>query len=481
MLFNSNAFYVFLPIVFAIYWLTPPKHRWGVLLVSSYYFYMSANAGYILLILLTTAVSYSTALIIEKTTEQKKKKLCLGAALLVCLGFLFFFKYFNFLSSTVTALLSRVSISMSPVTLQLVLPVGISFYTFQTLGYVIDVYHGKTKACRHFGKYAAFVSFFPLLLAGPIERAEHLMPQIEKEHSFDYDRAIRGVKLIAWGYFKKIAIADVLSSSVDIVYNQVTNFTGMALGVATLFYAFQVYCDFSGYSDIARGVAALFDIDLVNNFKSPYFAASVKEFWARWHISLSSWFRDYVYIPLGGSRAGTWKTYRNLVVTFLVSGLWHGANWTFVIWGGLHGVAQIVEQIWNRHFPPKKERRSWLRVLLTFAFVTLAWLFFRANTMSDAIYILTHIFNGITHPLGYVKTCYAAFKNAGLIQGTEVKLALLWVVLLMAHDYIALQTDVSEWLGRFKKPVRYAFYFALLFIVLYSRQLGEYSFVYFQF
>lgn len=307
------------------------------------------------------------------------------------------------------------------------------------------------------------------------------MPQIEKEHTFDYDRAIRGVKLIAWGYFKKIAIADVLSSSVDIVYNQVTNFTGLALGVSTLFYAFQVYCDFSGYSDIARGVACLFDIDLVNNFKSPYFAASVKEFWARWHISLSSWFRDYVYIPLGGSRAGKWKTYRNLVVTFLVSGLWHGANWTFVIWGGLHGVAQIVERIWNRHFPPKKERRNWFRVLLTFAFVTLAWLFFRANTMSDAIYILTHIFDGIANPWGYVKTCYVAFKNAGLIQGTEVKLALLWVVLLLAHDYIALGTDVSEWFHRFKKPVRYAFYFALLFIVLYSRQLGEYSFVYFQF
>ena len=481
MLFNSNAFYVFLPIVFAIYWLTPPKHRWGVLLVSSYYFYMSANAKYILLILLTTAVSYGTALVIEKTEEQKKKKLCMGLALLVCLGLLFFFKYFNFLSSSVTAILARASISMSPVTLKLVLPVGISFYTFQTLGYVIDVYKGKTKACRHFGKYAAFVSFFPLLLAGPIERAEQLMPQIEKEHSFDCDKAIRGTKLIAWGYFKKIAIADVLSSSVDIVYNQVTNFTGLALGVATFFYAFQVYCDFSGYSDIARGVACLFDIDLVNNFKSPYFAASVKEFWARWHISLSTWFRDYVYIPLGGSRAGKWKTYRNLLVTFLVSGLWHGASWTFVIWGGLHGAAQIFERIWNQYFPPGKGGKNRFRVLLTFAFVTLAWLFFRANTMSDAIYILTHLFDGITHPLSYVKECYVAFKKAGLIQSNELKLVLFWVVLLMAHDYIALREDVCQWFDRFGKPVRYTFYFALIFVVLYSRQLGEYSFVYFQF
>ena len=481
MLFNSNAFYVFLPIVFAIYWLTPPRYRWGVLLVSSYYFYMSANASYIFLILLTTAVSFCTALLIEKTEKQKKKKLYMGIALCVCLGLLFFFKYFNFLSSSVTAVLSRFSISMSPVTLKLVLPVGISFYTFQTLGYVLDVYHGKIKACRNLGRYAAFVSFFPLLLAGPIERAEHLLPQMEREHSFDCEKGIRGAKLIAWGYFKKIAIADVLCSSVDIVYNQVTNFPGLALAVATFFYAFQVYCDFSGYSDIARGVACLFDMDLVNNFKSPYFAASVKEFWSRWHISLSSWFRDYVYIPLGGSRAGKWKTYRNLVLTFLVSGLWHGANWTFVIWGGLHGVAQIVERIWNQYFSPGKERRSPFRVLLTFAFVTLAWLFFRANTMSDAIYILTHIFQGITQPVEYVRECYVSFKNAGLIQSTELKLVLFWVVLLMVHDYLALKSDVWKWFGRLWKPVRYAFYFALLFVVLYSRQLGEYSFVYFQF
>ena len=249
----------------------------------------------------------------------------------------------------------------STVTLKLVLPVGISFYTFQTLGYVIDVYK-EGEACRHFGSYTAFVSFFPLLLAGPIERAEHLMPQIEEERRFEYDKAIRGTKLIAWGSFKKIAIADVLSSSVDIVYNQVTSFTGLALGVATLFYAFQVYCDFSGYSDIARGVAAcLFDVDLVNNFKSPYFAASVKEFWVRWHISLSTWFRDYVCsVPLGGSRAGKWKTYRNLLVTFLVSGLWHGASWTFVIWGGLHGAAQIFKQYGISISHPEKREKTGL-------------------------------------------------------------------------------------------------------------------------
>ena len=280
MLFNSNAFYLFLPIVFAVYWLTPRRYRWGVLLVSSYYFYMSAGVQYVPLLFLTTLVSYGTALFLDRTQEKRKKDFCLGAALVFCLGILFVFKYFNFLSGTLADLLARVSLPISPVTLNLVLPVGISFYIFQSLGYVIDVYKGKTKACAHFGKYAVFVSFFPLLLAGPIERAEHLLPQLEKEHSFDADRAIEGAKLIAWGYFKKIAIADVVVSLVDVVYNNVTAYTGIALGVATFFYAFQVYCDFSGYSDIARGVAKLLDIELMVNFKSPYFAASLKEFWS---------------------------------------------------------------------------------------------------------------------------------------------------------------------------------------------------------
>ena len=481
MLFNSNAFYLFLPIVFAVYWLTPRRYRWGVLLVSSYYFYMSAGVQYVPLLFLTTLVSYGTAFFLDRTQEKRKKDFCLGVALVFCLGILFVFKYFNFLSGTLADLLARVSLPISPVTLNLVLPVGISFYIFQSLGYVIDVYKGKTKACAHFGKYAVFVSFFPLLLAGPIERAEHLLPQLEKEHSFDADRAIEGAKLIAWGYFKKIAIADVVVSLVDVVYNNVTAYTGIALGVATFFYAFQVYCDFSGYSDIARGVAKLLDIELMVNFKSPYFAASLKEFWGRWHISLCTWFRDYVYIPLGGSRRGEWKTRCNLLATFLVSGLWHGASWTFVIWGGLHGLGQIVEKEWNRRFPPKKDRRSVIRVFLVFAFVCIAWIFFRANTFSDAVYVLTHLFDGVLNPVSYIRTGYTALQAAGLMQSFDLKLAFVWIAVLLAHDYIELKQSVWTWLGRFRGPVRYAFYFALLFVVLYSRQLGEYEFVYFQF
>ena len=480
MLFNSNAFYIFLPIVFAVYWITPRRYRWGVLLVSGYYFYMSAETRYIFLILLTTIVSYSTALVIERADGRSKKNAALLAALFVTLGVLFFFKYFNFFAGSVAALLKRFSMELSDVTLELVLPVGISFYTFQSLGYVIDVYRGKTKACLHFGKYAAFVAFFPLMLAGPIERADHLIPQIDKEHSFNYERAVYGAKLIAWGYFKKLAVADVASTLVDAVYGSVDSFTGSALAAATVLYALQVYCDFSGYSDIARGVANLLDIDLVNNFKSPYFASSIKEFWSRWHISLSTWFRDYIYFPLGGSRKGELRTGVNLMAVFLVSGLWHGAGWTYVLWGAVHGLARIIERGLSRIFHPKKERGV-IRILLTFAFVTLAWILFRAETVADAGYVITHLFEGISNPAAYLSAGIESLSSAGLISGADLKLCVLWIALLLFHDFIELKQDFWAWLSKYRRPVRYAAYFALLFIVLYSRKLGEYSFVYFQF
>lgn len=483
MLFNSNAFYVFLPIVFTIYWLMPKRHRWIVLLISSYYFYMSWNVKYVTLILLTTVVSYVTALLLERTDDRKKRKLCLWTALFLSLGVLFFFKYFNFLSDSVVQALQCFAIPVHEVTLNLMLPVGISFYTFQTLSYVIDVYRGDVPACRHFGKYATFISFFPQLVAGPIERTRNLLPQIEGEHTFDADKGVHGAKMIAWGFFKKIAIADSIAGYVDVIYNNVHGYEGLPLLIATGLFAFQIYCDFSGYSDIAVGVAELLDIDLMTNFKSPYFASSIKDFWARWHISLSTWFRDYVYIPLGGNRKGAWKTRRNLLITFLVSGLWHGANWTYVIWGGIHGLGQIVEREWNRIFPPRKER-SWIRILLTFAFVCFAWIFFRANTLSDAGYVITHLFTGLTSPLAYLTEGFQSFRIASLTQTSGLKTLLICgicILVLLIHDGIEMKTSVWEWLGRFRRPVRYALYFLLLFVILYSRQLGEYEFVYFQF
>jgi D-alanyl-lipoteichoic acid acyltransferase DltB (MBOAT superfamily) len=328
------AFAIFLPIVFIVYWALPHKCRWLLLLAASYYFYMSWNPKYVFLILFTTVISYSAARLLEIMESKKKKTWILAGTAVLCLGVLFLFKYFNFISESVTDFLSLFAIQLNPITLNLILPVGISFYTFQTLSYVIDVYKGDVQAEHHFGYYAVFISFFPQLVAGPIERTGNLLPQIKGEHKFDYDQAAYGLKLMAWGYFKKLAIADVVSVYVDAAYSSLGTCTGFDLLAAIFFFTIQIYCDFSGYSDIAIGTAKLLGIDLMTNFKSPYFSTSIKEFWSRWHISLSTWFRDYVYIPLGGNRCSKVKRDRNLLITFLTSGLWHGANWTYVVWGG---------------------------------------------------------------------------------------------------------------------------------------------------
>ena len=341
MLFNSFAYVIFLPIVFALYWILRDQYRWLLLLVASYFFYMCSGLKYGLLIFGVTFVSYLSAIIIEKYSE--KKRLALIITVIVCLSVLFFFKYFNFFSNTINDMMELLGIQMDTITLNIILPVGISFYTFQAMSYVVDVYKGVTKAEHHFGKYAAFVSFFPQLVAGPIERTNNLLPQINQSHRFDYEQALQGVKLILWGYYKKLVIADILSSYVKAVYDDPHEYVGFSFVLASVFFALQIYCDFSGYSDIAIGTAKLFGINLMNNFKSPYFSTSIREFWSRWHISLSTWFRDYVYIPLGGSRVNRFRHYINLMITFLVSGLWHGANWTFVAWGGIHGVAQVIE------------------------------------------------------------------------------------------------------------------------------------------
>ncbi|MBQ7576796.1 MAG: MBOAT family protein, partial [Synergistaceae bacterium] len=301
MLFNSLQFAIFFPVVFALYWSLPEKFRVYIILVSSYYFYMSWNAKYVVLILFTTIVSYFAAIMLEKF--RLARKLILVITLLSCLGVLFVFKYFNFISETLVNFLNMfASIKLHPVTLKLLLPVGISFYTFQTLSYVIDVYKGQEKAEKNFAAYAAFISFFPQLVAGPIERTKNLLPQIKGSHVFKYEQGVYGLKLILWGLFKKMAVADYLAVWVDKIFANVEAYRGFVLIIAVCFFAVQIYCDFSGYTDIARGCAKLMGIELMVNFRSPYFASSIREYWQRWHISLSTWFRDYVYIPLGGSR-----------------------------------------------------------------------------------------------------------------------------------------------------------------------------------
>jgi len=479
MLFNSFSFAVFMPIVFILYWALPHRFRWVLLLIASYYFYMSWNANYVVLILGTTFVSYITALLLEKTNNPTLKKICLAAAAIISLGVLFFFKYFNFFQDSVIALFNAFAIQLHPVTLNLLLPVGISFYTFQTLSYVVDVYNGSVPAEHHFGKYATFISFFPQLVAGPIERTSNLLPQIKKEHHFNYEKASYGMKLMVWGFFKKLVIADVFASYADKIYNSPDSFKGFALILGTLFFTIQIYCDFSGYSDIAIGCAKLLDIDLMQNFKSPYFSASIKEFWSRWHISLSTWFKDYVYIPLGGNRRGSFRTSLNLIITFLVSGLWHGANWTFVIWGGIHGVLQVIEKNVFKNTAIKKFSLGWmLRVILVFCICSFAWIFFRANSFTDAAMIISNLFFGLD--AGIINYLTTGVHAVGLTLKTITPMVIS-VLILIVYDFFSLKTDVIKWISSKHIVIRYSVYlFMLVFIILF-RASGEAVFVYFQF
>lgn len=477
MLFNSFAYAIFLPIVFILYWILPHRFRWIVILISSSYFYMSWNPKYIILIFLTTFISYLCGMGLERANKFQTKKWIIMVTLVVSLGLLFFFKYFNFVSESVSELFSRLSIPVHPVTLSLLLPVGISFYTFQTIAYVVDVYRGDVSAERHFGKYAAFISFFPQLVAGSIERTKNMLPQIKDEHVFSYDKATAGMKLIAWGYFKKLVIADNMAIYVDQVYNNLSLYDGGAIMFATICFAFQIYGDFSGYSDIAIGTAKLFGIELMVNFKSPYFSASIKEFWSRWHISLSTWFRDYVYIPLGGNRVGKFRHCFNLFVTFLASGLWHGANWTFVIWGAMHGVFQCVQTLL---FSKKKNSKkiSWfLKVCGVFGITCFAWIFFRANSISDAYYVIMNMFNGIGDPITYLGTCYEAI---GISTNAWIKIAIMLFILL-GYDFISLKKDVIEYSRKLPFALRWGIYYLLLLFILWLMPMESSEFIYFEF
>ena len=479
MLFNSMQYAVFLPIVFAIYWTLPHKYRWFLLLISSYYFYMSWNPKYVFLILMTTVISYLSAIALERWRGNAVRKAILAGSAVICLGTLFLFKYFNFFMSSFSKVCSAFSIHLHPVTLKLLLPVGISFYTFQTLSYVIDVYRGDIPAEHHFGKYATFISFFPQLVAGPIERASNLLPQILGEHTFDYDHASYGLKLMAWGFFKKILIADKLAQYTSILTSPQA-YSGFSLALAVFFFAIQIYCDFSGYSDIAIGTAKLLGINLMTNFKSPYFSQSIHEFWSRWHISLSSWFRDYVYIPLGGNRVGKARHCLNLMITFLISGLWHGAQWTFVIWGAVHGAVQIAENL----LLPKRLRKpstglvGFVRVVLVFAVCCFAWVFFVSDCTTDALFTLRHLFNGISNPIAYLN---AGFLNLNIFP--EKMLGIFApIALLTVYDWCSLKKDVISVILTRQWYIRWAVYlmFTLWLIVMMPyNQTSE--FIYFQF
>lgn len=405
MLFNSAEFLVFFPIAVILYFLTPPRARWALLLAASYYFYGSWRVEYLGLLMFSTVVDYFTGIGLERAGENwRRRKLILSASLATNLGLLLVFKYFNFFVDSVNQIGAQFNLFAQLPELRILLPVGISFYTFQSLAYTISVYRGTLAAEHHFGKFAVYVAFWPQLVAGPIEKPGVLLPQFHVEHKFTWENLRAGLLLMLWGFFKKIAIADRLAIYVNQVYNAPGQYDGAALLVATYLFAFQIYCDFSGYSAIAKGAAKVMGFELMNNFDRPYFAASIREFWQRWHISLSTWFRDYVYIPLGGNRD---HQLRNLFLTFLVSGLWHGANWTFVIWGALHG-AYLVTSIVTRGLRERLVTLTGLdrsprllqalRVAMTFHLVLFAWIFFRANTASDVWLVCGKIAGLIASP-----------------------------------------------------------------------------------
>ncbi len=481
MLFNSLSYVVFLPIVFAIYWIIPNKFRWFFLLVASYYFYMSWNVKYVVLILFTTVVSYSSARIIEKCKKEKHRKIIVAIAAILCLLVLFFFKYFNFMTVTAVRVLSLLAINLSPITIEVLLPVGISFYTFQTIAYVFDVYRGKVHAEKNFGIYATFISFFPQLVAGPIERTSNLLPQIKAEHKFDENKAIEGAKLMIWGYYKKLLIADNISVYVDTVYGNLSEYTGIDLLLAIFLFSIQIYCDFSGYSDIAIGTAKLLDIELMENFRSPYFSASLKEFWNRWHISLSTWFKDYMYIPMGGNRCGKIRHYMNLLITFLVSGLWHGASWSFVLWGGIHGMAQVIEDIADKNIRKIRDKRigHFLCSAAVFIFVSFAWVPFRAQGITNVLYIFRHVFDNVLNP--------GVFFSSGLITPSIIFSILFFISILVLHDYYSNNKEKAEAKGilpktRIRTVCSWTLYILLGLIIAFGSRKGVAAeFVYFQF
>lgn len=496
MLFNSIDFLFFFPIVVGIYFALPGRFRWVFLLAASYFFYAWWKFDYLFLILASTLVDYAAGRMMGRHDTREGRRPWLLLSLCTNLGILGGFKYFNFVSGSIQTALGGFGMTYDALMLDVVLPVGISFYTFQTMAYSIDVYRGRREPEKHLGLFALYVSFFPQLVAGPIERSQNLLPQFKKVHEFDYGRVRDGLILMAWGFFKKVVIADRLALYVNDIYNAPGEATDLQLLVATYFFAFQIYCDFSGYSDIAIGTAQVMGFDLMENFRRPYFSKSIREFWKRWHISLSTWFQDYLYIPLGGNRVVKWRWYFNLFIVFLVSGLWHGAAWTFVVWGGLHGtylIMGIVTNPWRDTLWSKIDRwlehrkgyaaqglnlsvegrtlRKWVSVFTTFHLVLLAWIFFRANTVGDAFYILERLATG-QYTLSYL---------TGVLGRFEFLIALMAIAAMECVHLLERGRDIRRSLSERPRLVRWAVYYAIVLAIIFAGVFNNDAFIYFQF
>ena len=482
MLFNSLTFLVFFVVVTGLYFLLPHRFRWFLLLLASCFFYMFFKPVYILILFGTIIIDYYAGIKLEEIQDQKKKKFFLILSLIANIGVLVVFKYFNFINENISQVLVHVGVQNPIPFLKILLPIGLSFHTFQAMSYTIEVYRGNQKAERHFGIYALYVMFYPQLVAGPIERPQNILHQFRIQHNFEYANVSAGLKLMLWGFFKKLVIADRLAIGVDEVYNHLDSYTGIALIIATIFFAIQIYCDFSGYSDIALGAAKVMGFTLMVNFNRPYASRSISEFWTRWHISLSSWFKDYLYIPLGGNRVKVSRLYFNLFIVFMISGLWHGASWTFIIWGALHGIylitALVTKNIGLRisdFF--KKLKLSFLvnafNIGFVFALITFAWLFFRAKTTHDAFYVVKHLLD--IHSINMAKDIY-------LNNGQDFFVTSIFVIFFMeVVQYI--NSNYRNLL--FKHPsviVRWGFCISLIIMIcVFGVYHNDSEFIYFQF
>ena len=483
MLFNSIDFAIFLPIVFILYWFVTNKNlklQNFLIVAASYLFYGWWDWRFLSLILFSTIVDYSVGLGLLKQENLTKRKILLWTSIIVNLGFLGFFKYYNFFLDNFITAFSFFGTGIKANSLNIILPVGISFYTFQTLSYSIDVYKRKLEPTNDFIAFSAFVSFFPQLVAGPIERATHLLPQFYKKRTFDYSKAVDGMRQILWGLFKKIVIADNCAEYANLIFNNSADYSGSTLVLGALFFTFQIYCDFSGYSDIAIGTSRLFGFDLMRNFNFPYFSRDIAEFWRRWHISLSTWFRDYLYIPLGGSRGGTWMKVRNTFAIFIVSGFWHGANWTFIIWGALNAIYFLpllltnnnrnnLETIAQGKLLPSIKDLSFM--LLTFGLTVFAWIFFRAENIGHAINYISEILS---------PSLFSIPKFAGMSRALNTIILVVIFVLVewkgRENEYAITKFALSK--NRF---IRWAVYVSIAIVIFYAGNFEDNTFIYFQF
>jgi len=475
MLFNSFNFLFFFVIVTFSYFALPQRFRWILLLAASCYFYMAFVPLYILILGFTIVIDYFAGIYIEKT-EGSNKRLLLICSLVANIGVLVIFKYYNFLNDSLGFAMKDFGYDNPVPYLTILLPIGLSFHTFQAMSYTIEVYRGNQKAERHFGIYSLYVMFYPQLVAGPIERPQNILPQLHEEHSFEYERVKSGLLLMLWGFFKKLVVADRLSIYVNSVYSHPELHNGSSIVVASLFFAVQIYCDFSGYSDIAIGCARVMGYDLMINFRRPYFAKSISEFWSRWHISLSTWFRDYLYIPLGGNRVAKYRVYMNLMIVFLVSGIWHGANWTFILWGFIHGTYLLTGMIFKPYRQKLIEKTglpdgliSFLNVVLTITLVTFAWIFFRANTIADAFMLVRNLKSFGRAP----------FTGDGV---SNLGHSILAIILLFLIEYkMEYLKDKFNFLNSPYFLVRWSTVIVAIFMILLFGVFSGGQFIYFQF